>query len=82
MLGFKSTLKIFESETFCVPHFKEWIHVAPPSVWLKLQAPVLKLPQNLFAPPPPLSIQLTLFQTSLFVELKLHFDPPPPLTSL
>ena len=37
--------------------------LCPPSVWLKLQAPVLKLPQNLLCP--------------LFQGFKLHLVPPP-----
>ena len=53
------------SETFCDPLKKRvklfaspllnggnFLRPPPPSVWLKLQAPVLKLPQNLLCPPP------------------------------
>ena len=43
-----------QGKTFCAPPpFKRWKHFArlPPSPWLKLQASVLKLPQNVCAPP-------------------------------
>ena len=57
----------------------------PPLVWIKLQAPVLKLPQNLLCPP---SAWLRLFLPSpppppphfLLVGVKLHL--PLPLTEL
>ena len=53
-----------------------------PSVWLKLQPLVLKLPQNLLCPP---SACLKLFPNPLLVRVKLHMPPlllycsPPPL---
>ena len=62
-------------------------YLRPVSVWLKLEAPVLKLPQNLLclpfsmantlcatSPPPP--------QVPLFEGIKLHLPPPPPLPLL
>ena len=51
----------------------------PPSVPLRLQAPMLKLPQNLLFPPSALS---KLFVPPLFIGVKLRLPPfcsPPPL---
>ena len=62
------------------PPFKGWKLVVPPLVWLRFQALVLKLPQNLLCPPPnPISMGKTFSAPSLlfFVELKLDLPPPP-----
>ena len=48
---------------------RNFMHPPPPSVWLKLQVPMLKLPQNCLCPP--FSMTRT-FPPSLFVGAKLH----------
>ena len=60
------------------PPFKGWKLFAPPSLWLKLQAPVLKLHQNCLCPPP-FSMAKSPPPPPFFVGVKLHLSPPPPI---
>ena len=58
------------------PPFKGWKPFAPspPSIWLKLQTPVLKLPQNFFVHPPHFSIvviRVKIFPTETAIEIQL-----------
>ena len=60
----------------------------PPSVWLKLQAPVLKVPQNFVSPPPAHIVSFISWlkrfppSPSLFVGVKRHLPPLPFLSPL
>ena len=93
--GGATTWESHGSETFCAPPRDRVKLFAPPpllnggnllppppqSLWLKPQAPMLKLPQNFLCPP---SAWLKLFLSPLFVGVKLHLPPlpfcnPPPL---
>ena len=52
------------SETFCIPPSRQGKTFMPPptpptSIWLKLQATALNLPQNLLCPPPPFRMAKT-----------------------
>ena len=49
------------------------LSVPPFSIWLKLQAPILELPQNLLFSPPPFGMTKTFSAPSIVVP------PPPPL---
>ena len=50
-------------------------------VWLRFEAPLLKLPQKVLPPPPRTHTHLSMGQTCsappLFVGVKLHLPPPP-----
>ena len=77
------------SETFCAPPqdrvklvvpplLKSGSFRAPPTIWLKLQATTYKQPQNLLCPP--FSMAKTFSAPPpLFVGVKLHVAPPPPV---
>ena len=57
---------------FAAPLFKGWkLFAASLVLWLKLQAPVLKQPQNLLCPPP-----FSMAKTPFFVGVELHLPPP------
>ena len=61
-------------------YMEGWKHSAPPSVWLKLQAPLLKLPKSCLVPPP-LQFGSNLFRSSpppFFFLCRDKTSPPPP----
>ena len=83
-------LKLFTLPPFCrgqTSLANPYSCVAPPpppnthtsSECLKLQAPVLKLPQNMLCPPPPPSFRMTKTFPAppLVLWVNLHLSPPP-----
>ena len=70
------------SKTFCFPSSREgktFCPPPPPSVWLKLQDPVLKLPQNLVCPL--ISTDKTCSAPPPFGRVKSSLAPPIPILS-
>ena len=70
--------KFWVSKLFAPPPQGAKHSLHPPSIWIKLQAPVLKLPRNFLCPP--FSMAKTL-SAPLFVGVKLHLPPPLPFCS-
>ena len=80
------------SETFCAapppppPQVRvKLVTPPPPSLWLKLQAPMLKPPQNFLCPPFRMAKTFSAPPPPFFVGVKLHMpspllfcSPPPP----